>query len=153
MPLSRIGPFDVITKQIASTCPGWSKSWSRLVLSAIACSVGCSRVDRWDISGNVTYGGKPVSEGHITFDPVTSGSGGGFAKIVDGKFDTQMEGRDHPGGAHRVTIAAYKGLKNPKNPDSDVLLLFPAYETEVELPRNRSTMNFEVPADWTGKKK
>jgi len=120
---------------------------------AMVCCIGCSRVDRWDLSGNVTYGGKPVAEGHITFDPITPGAGGGFAKVVDGIYDTRNEGRDHPGGAHRVTVVAYKGLKNPKNPDSDVLPLFPAYEVEVEFPQKKSTMDFDVPADWSGAKK
>jgi hypothetical protein len=45
-------------------------------------------------------------------------------------------------------ISAYKGLVNPKNPDSNVLLAFPAYETEAELPTKDSTMDFDVPADW-----
>ena len=91
----------------------------------------------------MTYGGKPIAEGHITFDPITPGAGGGFAKVVDGKCDTRHEGRDHPGGAHRVTVVAYKGLKNPKNPDSDVLPLFPAYEVEVEFPKRNQP--------WTSK--
>lgn len=130
-----------------------ANSLSLLALFMMVCGIGCSRVDRWDISGNVTYGGKPIAEGHITFDPITPGTGGGFAKIVDGKYDTQHEGRDHSGGAHQVKVIAYKGLKNPKNPDSDVLPLFPAYEIEVEFPKKKSTMDFEVPADWSGAKK
>jgi hypothetical protein len=126
------------------------KLWRLTAGAGILMAVGCSRADRWDMSGNVTYGGQPVNEGHITFDPVTPGKGGGFARINDGKFDTRVEGRNHPGGPHKVTIAAYKGLKNPKNPDSDVLLLFPAYIFEVELPTHVTTMDFDVPADWKG---
>ena len=118
-----------------------------LVLAVIVAGLGCTRVDRWDLSGNVTYGGVPVNEGHITFDAEV-GSGGGYARIAKGKYDTRVEGRNHPGGPHRVTVVGYKGLKNPKNPDSDVLPLFPAYEVEVELPKQNSTMDFDVPADW-----
>ncbi|MBI3461700.1 MAG: hypothetical protein HY000_01365 [Planctomycetes bacterium] len=123
------------------------RGWS-LVALAVICCAGCSGPERWDTSGRVTYGGQPVTEGHITFDPVKPGTGGGFARIVDGHYDTRQQGRNHPGGPHRVTVAAYKGLKNPKNPDSDVALLFPAYRIEVDLPTEESTMDFDVPTDW-----
>jgi hypothetical protein len=123
-----------------------------LVAVAVLCSAGCSRADRWDLSGKVTYGGQPVTQGHITFDPIKPGAGGGFARIVDGVYDTRQQGRKHPGGPHNVTVAAYRGLKNPNNPDSDVALLFPAYEVEVDVPTEESTMDFDVPADWAQSK-
>lgn len=122
--------------------------WSMLALAVTSCSAGCSRADRWDLSGKVTYGGKPVAEGHIAFDPIQPGAGGGFAHILEGQYDTRHEGRNHPGGVHRITVVGYKGLANPKNPDSDVVQLFPAYEVEVELPTKKSTLDFDVPADW-----
>ena len=124
------------------------------LLTVCTLGIGCSTADRWELSGKVTYGGKPVAEGHIGFDPIKPGKGGGFARIVDGKFDTRVEGRNHPGGPHHVTVVGYKGTVNPKNPDSDVLPLFPAFEVDVELPTATSTMDFEVPGDWgrgTGK--
>lgn len=74
--------------------------------------------------------------------------GGGFARIVNGRYDTRQQGRHHAGGPHRVTIVAYRGLKNPKNPDSDVLLAFPPYMAEVDLPRKTATLDFDVPAEW-----
>lgn len=129
--------------RVCATC-----RWSSVALTLIFCGVGCSRVDRWDLSGNVTHGGKPIAEGHLAFDSIQPGTGGGFAHILNGKYDTRHEGRNHPGGLHRVTVVGYKGLANPKNPDSDVVQLFPAYEVEVELPKRNSTMNFDVPADW-----
>ena len=120
-----------------------------LTLSLALCfAAGCNRADRWDISGKVTHGGQPVTQGHISFDPVTPGKGGGFARIVDGRYDTREQGRTIPAGRTRVTVAAYKGLANPKNPDSNVVLLFPAYVTEVDLPAETATMDFDVPADW-----
>ena len=97
------------------------------------------------MTGRVTFGGQPVKEGHIAFDPVTPGKGGGFAKILDGAYDTRKEGRTHSGGKHRITISGYKGLKDPKNPDSDIIMLFPTYRTESDLPRHLSTLDFEVP--------
>ncbi len=127
---------------------GYLCALMRVNFIVLVCAAGCSRADRWDLSGNVTYGGKPVAEGHITFDPITPGTGGGFARIADGRFDTRREGRNHSGGPYRVTVVGYKGLVNPKNPDSDVLPLFPAYEVEVELPKRTSTMDFDVPSDW-----
>lgn len=131
------------------------KSYRPVVLVVLlACTAilggGCRQADRWHLSGRVTYGGKPVQEGHISFDTLTPGPGrgGAFAKILKGTFDTRAAGRHHCGGPHRVTIAGYKGLKDPNNPDSPVVLLFPAYQVEADLPMKASTMDFDVPADW-----
>jgi hypothetical protein len=125
-----------------------------VVVLVLACLVmicgGCRRVDRWHLSGRVTYGGQPVQEGHISFDTLAPGpgKGGAFAKILNGAFDTQTQGRQHCGGQHRVTISAYKGLKDSSNPDSPVVLLFPPYQVEADLPMKAATMDFDVPADW-----
>lgn len=124
-------------------------SLQRLIMIGLAClAVGCSRADRWPVSGRITHGGKPVGEGHISFDPVASGTGGGFAKIIDGAYDTRAAGRGQPGGPHQVMIVCYKGLKDPKNPDSEVLLMFRPYQTEADLPRKAAAVDFDVPADW-----
>lgn len=120
--------------------------WSVVGLACVA--VGCSRTDRWPMSGRITHGGKPVGEGHISFDPVASGTGGGFAKILNGAYDTRAAGRGQIGGPHEVMIVCYKGLKDPKNPDSEVLLLFQPYRTKTDLPRKAASVDFDVPADW-----
>jgi hypothetical protein len=116
-------------------------------LTVVSC-LGCSGADRWELSGKVTHAGQPVKQGHISFDPIQPGKGGGFARIFDGQYDTREHGRTHSGGRHRVTISAYQGLKNPKNPDSDVVLQFPAYITEIDFPQEAATLDFDVPADW-----
>lgn len=129
--------------------PGRSSLGRWLILLALAClAAGCGRGDRWHLAGKVQHGGQPVGEGHITFDPIMTGTGGGFAKIINGTYDTRLAGRGQPGGPHRVLIVCYKGLKDPNNPDSAVVLLFPPFKTEVDLPRQASTMDFDVPADW-----
>jgi hypothetical protein len=124
---------------------GYPLAMTLMVAVAMA-APACRRVDHWHLSGSVTYDGKPVSDGLVTMSPLDARKGGGFAKIVNGIYDTRSSGRPHTGGPHRVTITAYRGLKNSDNLDSDVLLLFPPYSVESELPNRADRMNFDVPA-------
>ncbi len=103
---------------------------------------------RFDVSGSVTFNSQPVPFGRIVFDPDTAaGNKGpqGFAEIRDGRYDTRT-GRGIVGGAHVVRISGFG--KDPKtgNEDNPVPALFPDYQTKVELPKQESTQDFEVPA-------
>ncbi len=114
----------------------------------VGCGSGEAR--RYDISGTVTYQGQPVPAGTISFDAegVTT-TGGGFAPIVDGRFDTAANGRGHLGGSQVVRIRGE--MAPPSDLDSveaDSFVaeeLFPPYETTVDLPRRRTSKDFEVP--------
>jgi len=127
-------------------------------LSALSLAVliaGCGRVEdgpqRYKVSGTVTYDGEPVPKGFIMLSPDTSkgnkGPGSG-AKIVDGKFETQ-DGKGTVGGWHKVRITGSDGIPTTENGEElpDGKQLFPAYETEIELPKEDSEQSFEVPAD------
>lgn len=107
--------------------------------------VGCGRGGRVDLEGKAMFGGAPILDGQITLEPIASVSSGGFARIVNGTYDTRAGGRGHPGGPHRVTIAGYDGLQNPNNPDSDAKLSFPPFQMDVDLPPRPSTLDFDVP--------
>lgn len=124
-----------------------------LVILITVAITGCdSTTDgpkRFDVSGNVTFDGKPVDYGSITFTPDTSKQNSGpqgTAKIRDGKYDTSNDGRGVVGGPHQVIITGMNKdveditLENRSPPP------FPEYTTEVDLPKETSTQDFKVPA-------
>jgi len=93
---------------------------------------------RFEVAGTVTFDGKPVSSGSISFVPLeNSDVGSGFATITDGQFDTSIGGRGHLGGRHLVEISSDvpEGARKPP---------FGTYSVEVTLPSQSSTQDFEV---------
>lgn len=127
---------------------------SLLLVSVVSLStpivlVGCGErpPTQYHVSGNVTFGGKPVPAGSILFEPdTTKGNQGpaGFAKIKDGKYDTRNSGQGTVGGPHVVRITGLDGIPAEELPEG--ALLFPEYKTEVDLPKQNSTQDFDVPA-------
>ena len=119
-----------------------------LTFAALFCLTGCGKSGptRYDISGTVTFDGKPVPEGNISFEPTEGDVGGGYAFIRDGKFDTTVDGRGHMGGTHRIQITGFTGVTSPDNPDAGSPPLFEPYETSADLPNESGTMDFEVPS-------
>ena len=93
----------------------------------------------------------------IYFTPDTAkGNSGqsGFAKIVDGEFDTAKEGgKSTIGGPSIVRIDGFDpvGLAEATEGDTsgEVVLksLFPTYETSSDLPKSEGTQDFAVPAE------
>jgi hypothetical protein len=126
-----------------------SDRWVALLLSmTVAACVGCSSSDvtRYDVSGTVTIGGQPVPSGAITFQPAAGNTGpGGYATVKDGKFDTAVDGKGTTGGPHYATISGYDGIADPGNEKPFGSPLFNEYRTEVDLPKEPSTQNFDVP--------
>lgn len=112
--------------------------------------IGCGgekKIQRYEITGKVTYDGKPVSNGVISFYPKDKSIGGGFAMISDGQYDSQKTGRGHLSGSHTISITGFgTELVNPNNPDSERRPLFPTYEVVVDLPKKIETRDFDVPA-------
>ncbi|QDV67324.1 hypothetical protein Poly24_10170 [Rosistilla carotiformis] len=90
------------------------------VIPLIMMMIGCgpSGIERYPISGTVTYQGQPVKHGTIMFEPDTSkGNSGaaGSATIVDGKFDSATEGTGFTGGPQIVSIQGFSGVDaNPE---------------------------------------
>ena len=101
------------------------------------------------VIGNVTFDGKPVPKGYITFAPDAekgnSGPGCG-ADIVDGKYAT-MPGKGVVGGAYRVKIIGYDGVPVIESGEtmSNGKPLFLPFTTTVEFPKTITTKDFEVP--------
>ena len=110
---------------------------------------GKSGPPRYDLSGNITWGGKPIPAGSITFMPDQTQGNSGLAisaKIQDGQFDTTLDGEGHLGGPHTVKVIALDG--KPSDEFSEGVPIFPPYEMELDLPNDDGTQDIEVPADW-----
>jgi len=118
-----------------------------LCLSLLA--TGCSKhtADGVEVWGSVTWGGKPVPSGIVTFTADTSkGNSGhqGWAIIKDGRFDTRWDkGRFAPKGACVVTINDKQPSTDPAHPKGTDLIL--KYDQSVEIPAESAEMNLEVP--------
>ncbi len=117
--------------------------WTPLALATIGlcvglagCGDGGDSTKRFDVSGAVTFDGKPVPSGTILFEPDSGNRGpAGFAQIRDGKYDTSVGGKGTVGGPH---VARLSG--------ADKTALFSDYVVKVDLPQQQSTKDFEVPA-------
>lgn len=107
---------------------------------------GCSGGEQlYDVSGTVTYDGKPVAKGLIFFDPDASkGTDGsqGFANILDGKYNTADEGAGVRGGAYQVRVNGFDGIEAPEAPFGQAL--FPEYTGTADLPKSNTTYDLEI---------
>jgi hypothetical protein len=122
-----------------------------MLVALAGCGSAESGPQRYHVSGNVTYDGKPVPKGFITFSPDTSkgneGPGSG-APIENGTYDTSG-GKGTVGGPHRVRIVGYDGVPTTEQGEElpDGKPLFPPYETTVDLPKEQNHRHdFEIPA-------
>lgn len=116
---------------------------SMCVVACMGCGPGGPK--RYQISGNVTFEGAPLAVGQISFEPEAQGTGGGFAPIFDGKFDTTVDGRGHLGGKHQVRIVGF--FVTNGDPNGSVDSLFKPYDQNLDLPKHTSQMDFEVPSE------
>jgi len=114
---------------------------------------GCGQTNdgpqRYQVSGSVTYDGKPVVAGFVTFAPDTSkgntGPGGG-APIRNGQFRTDA-GKGIVGGPHVVRIIGYDGIKTVMEGEElvDGKPLFDPFETSIDFPKQDTTHDFVIP--------
>ncbi len=114
-----------------------------------SCGGGGSSKKLFDVSGSVTFAGKPVPYGSVLFvaDADEGNSGPqGVATIENGKFNTAEAGRGVVGGAYTVII---KGRSQQSTDDEDEghadPPLFMDYQTAVEFPLENTVQEFEVP--------
>jgi hypothetical protein len=125
------------------------------ILMSLATGCG-SEVDRQDISGQVTFAGKPIGYGQIMFMPETKAklAPTGEAEIVDGRFDTSLPGgRGIIPGPHQVRVTAY--AQRPPEPSDDETLptlsdppIFVGYVLKADVKAGENS--FDVPEDAKG---
>lgn len=100
----------------------------------------------YNVSGTVTFGGKPIPKGTMTFepDPVKNGKGRlGYADLMDGKFDTKVGGKGVLGGPYIIRVLGFDGKAAYEAPYGTGL--FPEYTLSKDLPKEDSTLTVEVP--------
>jgi len=134
----------------------WMKSpLSLSVFAAIAVALpilvsGCAPPvpdgpPRYELSGSVTFDGKPVPAGEMILSPDTTQGNAGPGAIVmikDGQYQTEP-GAGIVGGAYTVQILGFDGVATEQSPEGTSI--FPTYETTVEFPTENTTHDFEVP--------
>jgi len=100
---------------------------------------------RLELSGTVTYQGKPVPGGRILFAPDhTQGNTGvaSVADIVNGRFITRSK-RGSILGPQQVTIFGTDGTTATDTHDNT---LFTDYTTTINVSENNTNFEFEVPS-------
>lgn len=126
-----------------------------LAIVIAGCGPGLAR--RYEIHGTVTYQGKPVESGCVSFEPLAGpnadagprGIGGGFAHIRGGRYDTAAAGRGHVGGPHRVTVVGVTSTPPASSAEpvdfASGQPLFDPYEFTVDLPCKSQQLDIKVP--------
>ncbi|QDS86631.1 hypothetical protein EC9_08040 [Rosistilla ulvae] len=111
---------------------------------------GCGGSDNgtYDISGTVSYDGKPVSLGYISFEPdaAASNSGpGSMVKIQDGRYQSKS-GKGLVGGAYVIRVT---GLDGKPGPDGlgEGEPLFKEYVMKQEFVRESTVLEIDVPVE------
>lgn len=119
------------------------RSAALILVLGLAALLGCGAGEEklYEVSGVVTYDGKPIPKGLIFFDPHADGPQG-FANILDGKYDTAQQGKGVRGGAYAVRVNGFDGKEANEAPFGQAL--FPEYTGSKELPKENSTYDLEI---------
>jgi len=106
---------------------------------------------RYQLEGTVTYDGKPVPKGEISFRPDSEAGNkgpGGFANIEEGKFHVDAD-KGVMGGPYIFRISGFDGVPLPATDVGEPILegtpLFTNVEIKKDLPKEDSTLDFEIP--------
>jgi hypothetical protein len=120
------------------------RSAALIFVLGLAALLGCGTGEEklYEVSGTVTYDGKPIPKGLIFFDPKADDPQG-FANILDGKYDTAQQGRGVRGGAYDVRVNGFDGKEANEAPFGQAL--FPEYTGTKDLPKENSTYDLDVP--------
>jgi hypothetical protein len=118
-----------------------------VVIFAIA---GCGKPPpkRYQLSGKITWAGKPIPAGMLYIEPdLAAGTNGlqGYAVIEKGQYDTRKGGQGHSGGKSVLRIFAGDGVVSGEATMGQPL--FPEYTWKEELPTADVTKDIEIPAD------
>jgi hypothetical protein len=117
-----------------------------LFISASGC--GPAGAKRYELSGKITWAGRPIPAGLIYFDPdIAGGVDGpqGYAIIEKGQYDTRKGGGGHGGGKYLIRLVALDGVPGPEAALGRPL--FPEYSWPEDLPEADGQKDFDIPAD------
>lgn len=131
------------------------RPWFVGILGVVALwGAGCSGGGpaRFQLSGTVTFHGRPVPAGQIRFvpDQARDNSGpGGSAEIKNGTYVT-LAHQGTVGGPHLAVISGFDGVPVPipnspgrSNPNGSPL--FAEITVAVDVPRSDGTLDFDLP--------
>ena len=115
-----------------------------LALLGLTC-LGCGNDSgRAEVSGYVTFEGKPVPVGVIEYRPNAEKGGGGPQSILvirDGYYNS--DGKGPVFGHHIVKVSGYTGIEIPFVPEGE--RLFPVHKEEVEITEDSYKINYDFP--------
>jgi hypothetical protein len=129
----------------------WLLGRTYVLAVVFAGAAGCGGGPPYHVAGKVTFDGKPLPLGRIYFDPDPGQQNtgpSGYTDIVDGEYDTSRAGKGVSGGATVVRIQGFK--KEGADASGFGAPLFQEYTVRVELPRDHSTKDFDIPAKAAG---
>ena len=67
---------------------------------------------------------------------------------MDGTYDTDLTGRGHLGGEHKVMIAGFDGVQGDiMDPDAMAIPMFDVITFTEDLPIESTTVDFALPLD------
>jgi len=116
------------------------------LVAAIALAAGCSSKPQMaQISGTVTFKGKPVPAGYISFTPEPGKGPVRVCQIRDGVFDSAQE--PEPGvfpGRNEIRIAGFDGVKVRLWGQGKQI--FNPVDDAIDVPSGTSKRDFEIPA-------
>jgi len=132
----------------------WSDWKCLLALTILLASVGCGgsggTAQQFQISGTVSFNGKPVPTGEIVITPdVAAGNTGegSYAVIKNGKYET-APGQGISGGAYLLLLTGSQGNGNAEVTEPDQgKTLFSSYELKHTFPKEDAIFDIEVPAN------
>lgn len=123
-------------------------------LAGLSVLSGCGEskgIPRYDLSGEITYDGRPVPGGYISFRPDGKKGNRGpgtSAGIADGHYETDP-GEGTVGGPHIAIIHGTDGVPYKTEDGYDIPVgrpLFPKYIIHIDLPKEPAIQVLEVPA-------
>jgi hypothetical protein len=132
------------------------RSQAAALAGCLLAAIGCSRQPagpaRFPVSGSVTFAGRPVPAGRISFEPDSAaGNSGpaGYGSIVAGRYSTYPT-MGAVKGPQVVRISGCDG--KPFGELTDGRPLFPDYTTSADVPAAAAAIDFVVEPDASGKK-
>ncbi|QDT65124.1 hypothetical protein [Calycomorphotria hydatis] len=120
-------------------------------VSIVLFTIGCGINDDprvYHVSGKITRNGELVTAGTVVFMPDShQGNSGpqGAANIVNGAYDTAIEGMGTVGGPYQVMVTATEGEVADDAASEEVSVFRHTFERE--LPKDTSIQDFEMPIE------
>lgn len=118
------------------------------LLGVFVCGCENGQIDRYGVSGSVSYRGEPVPSGQVSFMPDRSrGNKGpqGFAEIVDGRYEIDSEQGTIAGPVLVVISGADGKDRDDERSRPYGNWLFNNHKVAVDIEPGGKEMDFDVP--------